>query len=143
MKKITFAFLFSCIGIAAEILFTGIKYNIFLPLLHHETIHWALSGTSYIWMFFIYGAIPFVFPPVYQRLRHRPAVLRWAAYACICLSIEFICGGLLDLLTGACPWEYTTPYNIAGYIRLDYFPVWMLFGWGTEKIWLFLHTIIR
>ena len=136
------AIIFACFGVSAEILFTGLKYNLILPLLNHESIKWDLTGTSYVWMFFIYGIVPFVFPMVYNKIKHVTILLRAIIYATICLGIEYFAGFILDITTGNCPWLYTEGLHLSGYIRLDYFPIWMLFGIITEKLWRYLLKII-
>jgi len=133
--KIFTAMIFACFGVTAEILFTGIKYNIVLPLLNHEKINYILAGQSYVWMIFIYGAIPFLFPLIYRRVHALHIILRIIIYASVCLLIEYICGWLLDVFTGDCPWRYTEGLHVNGYIRLDYFPAWLLFGYGVELLW--------
>lgn len=136
------ALIFACFGVSAEILFTGLKYNLILPLFKHENVKWDLTGTSYVWMFFIYGIIPFIFPIVYHKIKHLPILLRAIIYSIICLGIEYFTGFILDITTGNCPWLYTEGLHLNGYIRLDYFPIWMLFGIITEKLWRYLLKII-
>ncbi|MBK7569080.1 MAG: hypothetical protein IPI31_14770 [Bacteroidetes bacterium] len=136
------AFIFACFGVSAEILFTGLKYNLILPLINHENIRWDLTGTSYVWMFFIYGIIPFIFPFVYNKIKNIHILLRAIIYAICCLSLEYFAGFMLDITTGNCPWLYTEGLHLNGYIRLDYFPIWMIFGLVTEKLWLYIIKII-
>lgn len=135
--KLSMILIFACLGITAEIIFTGFKYNLFLPLLHHEEINFSLTGTSYVWMIFIYGAIPILFPLIYFRIAGLNIIIRVLIYAVICLAIEYIAGFILDSITGACPWRYTEGWHINGYIRVDYFPFWILFGFIIEKTWLY------
>ena len=141
-KKIIHSCIFACFGITAEILFTGLKYNIVIPLLHQENIQWSLIGTSYVWMFFIYGSIPFIFPFIYSKINTLHVLLRAIVYAIICLSVEYITGFAIDKITGSCPWLYTEGIHLNGYIRLDYFPLWTLFGILTEKLWLYIAKSI-
>lgn len=138
-KKLFLSIIFACLGITAEIIFTGFKYNLFLPILHHEKINYALTGNSYVWMIFIYGAIPFLFPFVYTRIKNLHLIFRLVIYALICLAIEYISGWLLDLTTGDCPWQYTVGWHLNGYIRIDYFPLWIIFGFVVEKSWIYLN----
>lgn len=142
-KKLFLILIFACIGVTGEIIFTGLKYNLVLPLLHHEKINYALTGTSYIWMLFIYGAIPLLFPLIYKRIKQLHPAIRISVYAIICLAVEYLSGFILDIVTGDCPWRYTTGWHVNGYIRLDYFPVWLFFGFITEKIWLYLEKHVR
>lgn len=139
-RKFLLAFVFACIGIAAEIVFTGLKYNVVLPLMQNTAVDFTLDGQSYIWMLFIYGAIPFLLPPIYKALHTFPLLVRLILYALICLSVEFISGYVLQLITGSCPWFYTEGITILGLVRLDYFPIWMIFGYFIEKVWLMLNS---
>lgn len=136
MKKHLFLFVaFACIGITTEIFFTAITHVI------HSWPHadWSLKGQTYIWMFPIYGIAGIAFPFILPYLQKIPFVFRMCIYAIGILIIEFITGGLLDFFTGKCPWEYTTGWNVMGYIRLDYFPLWALFGGMVEKIIVYLQ----
>lgn len=137
MKKQIFLFVaFACIGITTEIFFTAICKNI-------ETfpqIDWSLSGQSYIWMFPIYGLAGWAFPWLYPIIQKYPLLLRLSIYGIGILIVEFIAGALLDFFTGRCPWEYEEGWHIMGYIRIDYFPLWALFGFMVEKIVLFLQS---
>ncbi len=140
--KLFMAVLFACFGVTAEIIFTGIKYNVVLPVISNEEINYSLAGTSYVWMLFIYGAIPFIFPIIYKRVKHLNVLFRIIIYAVISLCIEFIAGWLLDLITGDCPWRYTEGFHLLGYIRLDYFPIWMFFGFCIEWLWLKINHML-
>lgn len=137
MKKHIFLFVaFACIGITTEIFFTAI-----VDLINNwPNQGWALKGASYIWMFPIYGIAGIAFPAILPYIQKIPFVGRILIYGVGILIVEFIAGGLLDLFTGKCPWEYTTGLHIMGYIRLDYFPLWALFGGMVEKIVVFLQS---
>lgn len=140
MKKTDILFLFAafgCIGITTEIFFTAIVDAI-NAMQNHEGINWRLLGTSYIWMFPIYGLAGIALPLLYGRLGKWPAVARWAFYGVAILCVEFVTGWLLELTTGGCPWHYTTGWQIMGYIRLDYYPLWVGFGIMIERIYLLL-----
>ena len=124
---------FGCLGITAEIFFTSISENISL-INSGLSPDLRLIGHSYIWMFFIYGLTAFLFPIGYQFLKNLPLVARLALYAFIIFAIEFLTGWLLNIFTGSCPWNYTTGWHIMGYIRLDYAPLWMGFGYILETV---------
>ena len=135
-KRIFSCLLFACFGVTAEIVFTSLKYSLVLPLLHHEQMNWSLTGVSYFWMIFIYGCIPLDFAPVYKAVMKYPLFIRLLIYAATIFLVEYITGFILDITTGSCPWQYTTGWNVSGYIRLDYFPFWMLFGFLIEKLYI-------
>jgi hypothetical protein len=124
--------LFGTLGLSAEIVFTAILHQ-YDMLEGVRPFDLKLQGESYVWMFFIYGLAAVLFPPVYLRLKELSWPARLLVYAIGIFAIEFSTGWMLDLSIGKCPWEYTSRWNICGYIRLDYLPVWMLFGFILEK----------
>lgn len=137
MKKYIFFFIaLACIGITTEIFFTAISDNVQLI----PDVDWALRGQSFIWMFPIYGIAGIAFPWIYPYIQKIPFIGRMAVYGIGILVVEFIAGALLDLITGRCPWEYNEGLHIMGYVRLDFFPLWALFGGMVEKIILFLEA---
>lgn len=137
-KLISFA-LFGCFGITVEIFFTAISD--FVIAAGEGVYNFRLMGQSYIWMFFIYGLIALLLPPIYSRLAKLPLLVRLLVYTLGIFTIEFITGFLLEQLTGRCPWKYQTGLHIMGYIRLDYAPAWMVFAWGMETYYLFLKKL--
>lgn len=138
MKKKTFLFIaFGCLGITTEIFFTGVTDAV-SNYFSKGYFDYNLIGKSYIWMFLIYGATIFIFPPIYNFLKKYPLLLRIFVYAIIIFCIEFTAGFLLDVIIGSCPWYYTSKFAVMGYIRLDYIFFWMGFGFVIEKVYLFL-----
>lgn len=101
--------------------------------------NYELTGYTYLWMFFIYGLGVFL-EPVHDRIRGGNFLIRGLIWAFLIFSIEFVTGFLLDMLIGTCPWDYSndTGYNLYGYIRFDYLPIWFLVGLAFEK----LHDLI-
>jgi uncharacterized membrane protein len=141
MSRANYLFLFAafgCIGITTEIFFTAIVDAITAVQLN-EPINWRLLGMSYIWMFPIYGLAGIALPLLYGKIEQWPTLLRWAFYGVAILCVEFVAGWILDMATGRCPWEYTTGWHIMGYIRLDYYPLWVGFGIMIERIYLLLR----
>ncbi len=131
MSKFFKAFLFSCIGVTTEVVFTSLSefdYN------NHLT--WSLKGHSYFWMIIVYAFIPFFFDLLKNTVGKKQLLIRLLIYATLIICVEFIFGFLLDQLTGLCPWDYTgkSKFEIMGYTRLDYFPFWMLFAYYCEWI---------
>ena len=141
MPRRLFLFIaFACVGITTEIFFTAI-----VDAINHVQagtgIDWRLMGKSYIWMFPIYGLAGLLFPLLYDRIIKIPLVLRMCIYGIVILAIEFTTGAILDKLTGQCPWQYTSGWQVMGYIRLDYFPLWAGFGLLIERIYVFLSNL--
>ena len=128
---------FGCLGITVEIFFTAIMNNIGLYR-DSESLDLALRGHSYIWMFPIYGSAAILFPPVIPLISNLNVLLRIAIYGLGIFGVEFLTGWLLDVFTGSCPWEYTSGYHVMGYIQLEYYPLWCLFGLMVERIYLLI-----
>lgn len=132
---------FGCLGITTEIFFTAFHEKILdasIPL--GERL--MLTGHSYCWMLPIYGSAGFFFGKFFPLVERFPLLVRLLIYTLGIFAIEFIAGAILDFSLGACPWEYTNKWNIMGYIRLDYTPFWMIFGFILEKVHLELNRIL-
>jgi hypothetical protein len=130
---------FACFGITAEVFFTAF-YNLFAQTPLCGKAPAALAGMSYVWMAFIYGLIPVLGILFHDKAKPLPVWLRLPLYVLIIYIIEFTSGYLLQLFTGKCPWQYTTGWNVMGLIRLDYFPVWLVFAGLVEQIYVFMNT---
>lgn len=131
---------YSCLGIATEIVFTasvGIKNQI----INGNISDFSLTGHTYVWMFPIYALIPLLFPLAYSQVQTYHLSIRLFLYALTIFTVEFISGWGLDMLTGRCPWEYSGTFSILGYIRLDYTPAWMLFGYILEQLHHFFSKL--
>ena len=124
------SFLFACVGMTVEIFFTAF-YGVFKSIMASEAINWSLTGKTYVWMFLIYGLIPFFAKTVLHKLHHLHLFLKAAIGVVLIYLVEFIAGWLLELITGKCPWEYTEGWQIMGYIRLDYALFWYFFALGV------------
>lgn len=141
MNRKLFLFIaMGCVGITTEIFFTAITHMIDQ---WPNPENWRLEGNSYIWMFPIYGIAGVAFPLLMPYLKHFIFIIRWLIYGIGILAVEFITGGLLDIFTGSCPWNYTTGWHIMGYIRIDYLPLWMGFGGMVEMILLYIMSQLK
>lgn len=125
-------YLWATLGLSSEIFFTAFS-DLYIAIHDHKPIDWGLSGHSYVWMFFIYGSGALLFPLTHKHLKGFHLLLRMIAIAIGIFIVEFITGFILDKVTGHCPWEYTSQWNVMGYIRLDYLPVWMIFAYIIER----------
>ncbi len=132
---------FICFGITTEVFFTAI-YE-FVELWPNGSL--KLEGHTYIWMAPIYALIPLLFPIGYKWMKNWNIILRAFMYMIGIFIIEFISGFLLEQITGTCPWDYTgtSKYEIMGYIRLDYFPAWMIFSIIVEKFLLYIQSRVN
>lgn len=118
--------IYGLLGFCAEVLWTG-----FLSMLEGDV---KLTGSTYIWMFLIYG-LAVLFEPVHNRIRHLSIFLRGGVYMVLIYFLELICGLLLREILGVCPWNYgDEPLSINGIITLRYIPVWFTLGLIFEKI---------
>ncbi|MCG8499050.1 MAG: putative ABC transporter permease [Firmicutes bacterium] len=124
-------FIYGLFGWAMEIFWTGTSSLIGGDL--------RLRGTTYLWMFPIYGLAVFL-EPVHNSIRFLPWLVRGGIWVVIILTIEYVAGWTLKSVVGLCPWDYSgsTKYAIGGLIRLDYVPAWFVAGLLFER----LHDII-
>jgi uncharacterized membrane protein len=125
-------YLWGTLGLSTEIFFTAMV-AMYHSLRDHTKPDWGLSGHTFVWMFFIYGSGALLFSLGYKHLRGFHLLLRIFLVAIVIFMVEFVTGFVLDKLTGHCPWQYTSRWNIMGYIRLDYLPVWMIFAYIIER----------
>ena len=118
--------IYGLLGLCAEVLWNG-----FGAMLNGDVL---LRGTTCIWMFPIYGLAVFL-EPVHYRIKHLPLIVRGGIYMVLIFAVELICGLLLRLVLGECPWNYVNKtLSIGGIITLDYAPVWIVVGIMFEKI---------
>ena len=119
-------------GWCGEIIFTALTVS--LP-----NRDWRLTGTSYLWMFPIYGLLAPLYEPVHDLIREFPLLGRAAIWALGFTLIELISGWLIARFTGRCPWDYSDKrFGINPYIRWDFFPVWAMIGLALEPVHDFL-----
>lgn len=123
------------LGWCVEILFTAAKGVI------SGSGRWRLTGTTYLWMFPIYGLIGPVYEPMHDALRDPvPLPVRALVYGIAFMGVEYASGWLLRRTTGACPWDYAgrARFHIHGLVRIDYLPFWMALGVALEPVHDFL-----
>jgi hypothetical protein len=111
-----------------------------VPLTRAERLR--LSGRTYLWMFPIYGAAALGFEPAHDALRGAPWLLRGLVYAAAIFVVEGAAGLALKAAIGRCPWDYSyARWSVRGVIRLDYAPIWLLFGLMLERVHDFLVAV--
>lgn len=122
--------LYGLIGLAIEILWTSIYDKLFC----HKK-EWNLQGTTYVWMFPIYGCLVFLYEPVFNLIKDMEWYYRGAIYSLGFMTAEYIFGYLLRLVS-ICPWDYSNSksLHLHGLVRLDYAPLWFAFGLLMEPI---------
>lgn len=123
--------IFGVLGWCAEILWTG-----FCSLLAGDN---ALTAQTYLWMFPIYGLAGLSVPLFLAFRRYCPLWQRVGFYVFAIFTVEFATGWLLQMVTGACPWDYGDGrFSVMGLIRLDYAPLWGILGLFFEEMCVFL-----
>lgn len=87
------------------------------------------------WMLPLYGLAAPLFPSVRDRVRGMPVLLRAVAYGAALIAAEYAAGRLLRRAFGAAPWDYSgARWSVHGATRLDYFPLWALYGVALERV---------
>lgn len=87
----------------------------------------------------VYALAQPLFEPVHDRVRRRHVAVRGAAYGVGILGVEYASGRLLRRASGKAPWDYgRARFAVDGLVRLDYLPLWSLFGLGLER----LHDVL-
>jgi len=94
-----------------------------------------LQATTYLWMFPIYGLAIFL-ESLHDIVRVYPWYVRGVIWVMIIWVIEFSTGGLIRVLTGSSPWDYTgkTSWHLLGLIRFDMAPIWFVTGLLFERL---------
>lgn len=130
--------IYGLLGWCVEIVWTALAST-----LNGTQRGWRLAGVTYLWMFPIYGLLAPIYEPAHDALRSQPWLVRGLIYAVGFMAIEYVSGWLLRRLTGACPWDYTgrCRWHARGLVRLDYAPLWALFGLALEPVHDLLLTL--
>jgi len=131
---------FGCFGMTVEIFFTAIS-ELINQVVNQQPLDLSLTGTSYLWMFLIYGSIAFLMPVAQSLLDRYPLVTRLIGYTILIFTVEYFTGLFLDLVTGSCPWAYNSQWDVHGYIRLDYAPFWLVFSYMIERLYELLARL--
>lgn len=130
--------IYGAFGWCAEIVWTA-AYELVADLARNGRVaspeRWRLTGRTYLWMFPLYGAGGLLFEPCHEALRAYPWPLRGLVWMLLIFAVEYVSGAGLRRLTGLCPWDYSyARCQVHGLIRLDYAPVWFLFGLLLERV---------
>jgi hypothetical protein len=106
-------------------------------------VRWRLEGRSYLWMFPIYGTGGVLFVRAHAMIAAWPWAARGAIYCLGAFAIEAASGGILKIITGRIPWDYSYARlsALGGTIRLDYAPVWFAFGMVLEWLQHFAQRV--
>lgn len=100
---------------------------------------WRLIGTTYLWMFPIYGLLAILYEPVHDLIRDYPIIVRALIWSVGFTIVELSAGWLIERITGRCPWDYSDRrFAINAYVRWDFFVVWAIIGLALEPVHDFL-----
>lgn len=119
-------------GWCGEVMFTALTDSV-------PKRDWRLLGTTYLWMFPIYGLLAVLYEPVHDLIRDYPMIVRAIIWSLGFTAVELITGWLIERFTGRCPWDYSDKrFAINAYIRWDFFVVWAIIGLALESVHDFL-----
>lgn len=141
-KKLFIALFFACFGLSCEICFVAFTNLINNTPFCDEPLL-SLTGKTYVWMIPIYIMIPIFGDKIMIKIQKINRIYRLLIYVFIIYTIEFISAWFLEIITGTCPWKYTSGLHISGYIRLDYFPAWLLFAFIIESLYIYLNKNLK
>jgi uncharacterized membrane protein len=126
--------LYGLLGWCAEVVWTALVD-------FRRTRDARLAGTTYLWMFPIYGQIAFLYEPVHDAIRAAPLPARALVWALGFTAVEWASGWAIERVTGRCPWDYAAAgvrFAINPYVRWDYLPLWAAVGLLLEPVHDFL-----
>ncbi len=126
-KIVLLSLIFACVGITTEVVFTSLSKAI-TNFIADDAIDWALGGKTYLWMFAIYASVPLLFKLFEPLVAKYHLFVRALIAVAFIYFIEFTTGLMLELTLGKCPWKYTEGLHVFGFVRLDYFPFWLVFA---------------
>ena len=113
----------------AEIIFNAARKKVI-----NKESHWALKGTTSVWMFPIYMfGLTYGFDVIYQIMNifSDSSIVRWLSYPFWIWLVELTIGSI----TNNKLWDYSEiPFNVKGTISLLHFPVWVVFGILIEQL---------
>jgi len=124
-------------GWCGEVVFTATTES----LLRRD---WRLLGTTYLWMFPIYGLLAIFYEPVHDLIRDYPWWVRAVIWSLGFTAVELAAGWLIARFSGRCPWDYVAAgkrFAINPYIRWDFFVVWAAIGLALEPVHDYLVDI--
>ncbi len=126
------AFIWACIGMASECIFTSVVDAFDAD----DGAALTLRGYSYAWMLPLYAALPFGLEYMHGRRLHW--VVKCGCTTVLCMVAELGYGMLLRYVV-VCPWEASyrrsTPFHLDGLVRLDWLPLWMVYSIYVSTVW--------
>ena len=129
MKRTRRFAVYGLLGVAAEVVFTGVADV-------RRSRDARLHAHTTLWSFPIYGLLQPLYEPLHDALRGRaPAPARGLAYGAGILAVEYATGRALRHLLGRAPWDYSyARWNVDGLARPDWLPLWGAAGLALERV---------
>jgi hypothetical protein len=123
--------IYAALGWCAEIIWTAVTRKI-----SGKARDWRLLGETSLWVFPLYGSIPFWFEPLHETLRSQFVVSRALVYLLCAWAAEYMGGWLIWKVSGTKPWDYATARggSLNGLIRWNFIFVWPWVGLGLEFV---------
>jgi hypothetical protein len=122
--------LYGLLGWCAEVVWTAA-----LGFIERRDVR--LAGTTYLWMFPIYGLLAVLYEPLHDAVRAWPWPARATLWALGFTAVEWTSGYAIERLVGRCPWDYLAAgarFAINPYVRWDYLPLWAAVGLALEPV---------
>lgn len=128
-----------CLGLLIEVFFTGIK-----SLASGKS---NAESKTYLWMILVYGSGGYILELIYNtniHILYRAFISTIAIYV-----VEYLWGFIFEKTLGECIWKYTDdsgrihPLSIHGYVRLDYFVLWLILSVAFQLHYNTLQSIIH
>jgi uncharacterized membrane protein len=86
-------------------------------------------------MFPIYGGGALLLQNIIPAIQPYPWYARGLVWVAAIFVLEYVTGGLLRLLIGVCPWDYSgARFSFHGLIRWDSAPLWFVLGLFFERL---------
>lgn len=99
-------------------------------------------GHTYLWMLPIYGGGCMLFELAHAVVASYPWMVRGAIYMVGCFIFEYATGWMIKMISGTIPWDYSERrWHVHGLIRLDYAPLWFLFGLLLERVEMVVRAV--
>jgi uncharacterized membrane protein len=132
--------LYGLLGLLVEVIYTAV-YAAAESVVDRIAVDPRFRGHTYLWMAPIYGFGGIVFEQLFAAIIDWHWLIRMGVYAVLITVVEYICGYIIEKMTGSIPWDYSKRrWHIHGKIRLDYLPVWACFGLFLEVAMVWVHA---
>ncbi len=137
VSKLTMQFILcGLLGLLAEVIFTALT-----DIFTNRRI--ILKSSTSLWMFPIYGLLPFIYPPLHDYIQGYDWYIRGAIYMVAFYIVQYVSGWILLKVTRDHVWEYKSKFNLHGHIDLPHAPVWFFAGLGFEHLYPYIVRLSK